>query len=103
MQIALSRHNVITIVLLFIAGIAGGIPLLWLGLNSPHSAVAMTGDVPATGNRPDTAADSTEGISGCSYTWRVVSSPSPGSLANYLNGVSLIASDNIWALGSYRN
>lgn len=34
------------------------------------------------------------------HQWSVVHSPSPGTLSNMLNGVSAVAADDIWAVGS---
>ncbi len=36
-------------------------------------------------------------------SWRVVSSPSPGSLLNLLNGVAAVSASNIWTVGLYFN
>ena len=34
-------------------------------------------------------------------TWKVVSSPNPGSGGNYLNGVAAVSTNNVWAVGDY--
>jgi hypothetical protein len=34
-------------------------------------------------------------------SWTVVSSPNPGSIYNYLNGVTFISASNVWVVGSY--
>src|SRR5713226_4126227 len=36
-------------------------------------------------------------------SWRVVSSPSPGSLLNLLNGVAAVSASNIWTAGYYNS
>jgi len=35
--------------------------------------------------------------------WNVVASPSVGPYDNYLNGVAVVSSNNIWAVGSFYN
>jgi hypothetical protein len=34
-------------------------------------------------------------------TWSIVSSPNVGTLGSYLNGVSALASNNVWSVGDY--
>src|SRR6266702_4053384 len=41
------------------------------------------------------------GHRGCSNGWNVMASPNEGSFANYLNGVSVLSSTDVWATGEY--
>src|SRR5450759_5410336 len=39
----------------------------------------------------------------CGPDWSVVSSPSVGTGANHLYGVAAVSSDDVWAVGGYRD
>jgi hypothetical protein len=36
-------------------------------------------------------------------SWRVVSSPNPGTFNNTLSGVTVVSATNVWAVGEYQN
>jgi hypothetical protein len=66
-------------------------------------AVAGPGDLWAVGSYYDAVSGYYQGLilHGDGTTWTVVPSPAPGASANFLDGVTALAPDDVWAVGRY--
>src|SRR5438105_3286110 len=74
-----------------VLGLCGLLTVIVLATVALTSAIAQAGEVATAQSRsaPDPC------------TWTSVTTISPGSLDNYLNGVSATSSTDAWAVGSY--
>jgi hypothetical protein len=87
-------------------------PPVWSVVTSPNptssdtlygvSAVSAN-DVWAVGNHGDGNGSQTLTMHWDGTQWTAVTSPGPGSFANYLYGVVAVSANNVWAVGTYEN
>jgi hypothetical protein len=77
--------------------------ILSIALSTPDSVAAKTTKLTAASDVTIPTNYENSSSSGCELGWRIVSSPAPGSMSNYLNSVTAISSTNVWAVGNYSN
>ena len=89
------KNRVMTLALLLLVGV--GMPAMLVSLIQDASASASTPSLQGPKSNAPGAPSSLD--PDCGPDWTIVSSPSPGTHENILNGLAAISSDDVWAVG----